>query len=72
MNTKEGRKVNHTTVRVAATAPHQLPSRFQPPMKPTKATTMISGPGVVSPRARPSAMAAAVSQWNWPTAPWAT
>ncbi len=29
-------------------------SFVQPPTKPTKATTMISGPGVVSPNARPS------------------
>ena len=31
----------------------------QPPTKPTKATTMISGPGVVSPSARPSIICAA-------------
>ena len=41
-------------------------------MKPTKATTMISGPGVVSPRARPSSIWLAESQLNCSTAPWAT
>jgi hypothetical protein len=31
------------------------------PTKPTKDTTMISGPGVVSPKARPSIICVAVS-----------
>jgi hypothetical protein len=35
----------------------------QPPTKPTKATTMISGPGVVSPSARPSIICVPVSHW---------
>ena len=35
--------------------------RVQPPTKPTNATTMISGPGVVSPSARPSIICAGVS-----------
>ena len=67
MNPKLGRKVNHTTTKVAATASHQWPGApntpvFQPPMKPTKATTMIKGPGVVSPRARPSTIWLALNQ----------
>ena len=79
MKPKEGRKVNHTVTRVAATARGQLAAPapdpnpwFQPPMKPTKATTMIKGPGVVSPRARPSSIWPAESQPNCSTAPWAT
>ena len=77
MNPNDGTKVNHTVTRVAARAAGQLPavpSRpvFQPPMKPTKATTMIRGPGVVSPSARPSTIWPAVSQPKLSTAPWAT
>ena len=77
MNPKEGRKVNHTVTRVAAIARSQFSAPaarpwFQPPMKPTKATTMINGPGVVSPRAMPSSIWLAESQWNCSTAPCAT
>ena len=42
------------------------------PTKPTNATTMISGPGVVSPSARPSIICAGVSQPYVSTAPWYT
>ena len=41
-------------------------------MKPTKASTMISGPGVVSPRARPSTTWAALSQPKCSTDAWLT
>ena len=53
MKTNEGRKVKN----VATSAP-ATPA----PRKPTKATTMMSGPGVVSPSARPSIICGAVSQ----------
>ena len=72
---KLGRKVNQVTT-VAATAPARNSasgpkiSFVQPPMKPTNATTMINGPGVVSPSARPSIIWVAVSQAWLSTAPW--
>ncbi len=63
MNTNEGRKVNQ----VATTAP-SMPARTRasvpsaafvhPPTNPTNATSMMSGPGVVSPSARPSIICA--------------
>ena len=42
----------------------------QPPTKPTNATTMINGPGVVSPSARPSIIWPGVTQPNVSTAAW--
>src|SRR5438132_4238992 len=53
MNRNDGRNVKNVTM-AAAKAPDQnnespTTRRVQPPTKPTKATTMISGPGVVSP-----------------------
>jgi len=45
---------------------------LHPPTNPTNATTMMSGPGVVSPSANPSIICEAVSQWNCSTAPWYT
>ncbi len=68
MKRKDGRNVN----KVATTAPRQPASASAPgpsaafvqaPTKPTKATTMISGPGVVSPSASPSIICVAVSHW---------
>ena len=53
-----------------ASGPHTACS--QPPTKPTKATTMISGPGVVSPRTRPSIICALLSHWWCSTAPCTT
>ncbi|MCY1561954.1 hypothetical protein D9M68_992810 [compost metagenome] len=75
MKMNEGRKVKKVTT-VAASAPPRNsesgPSTCvsQPPTKPTKATTMISGPGVVSPSASPSIICAPESQWYCSTAPW--
>ena len=77
MNRNEGRKVNHVTT-VAASAPARKrcsgPNScfVQPPTKPTKATTMIKGPGVVSPSASPSIICGGVSQPKVSTAPWYT
>ncbi len=74
MNRNDGRKVNQVT-RTAASAPAKrrasgpngaLP---QAPTKPTKATTMISGPGVDSPSARPSIIWELFSQPKSVTAP---
>ena len=68
MKTKDGRKVDHVT----NTAPGSAATSFadgpngawvQPPTKPAKVTTMISGPGIVSPSARPSIIWVGVSQW---------
>ena len=68
MKMKDGRKVNRVATAAPATpassradAPNRAP--LQAPTKPTKATIMISGPGVVSPSARPSIICGAVSQW---------
>ena len=74
MKMNEGRKVKKVTT-VAANAPPRNrasgpdTSFNQPPRKPTKATTMISGPGVVSPRARPSIICGPLSHWWVSTAP---
>ena len=67
MKTNDGRKVNQVTTSAAsappaASASGPSTSRVQPPTKPTNATTMMSGPGVVSPSARPSIICVAVSQ----------
>ncbi len=67
MNRNDGRNVKIVaTVAPATPANTKLPgpriSFVQPPTKPTKATTMISGPGVVSPNARPSIICVPVSQ----------
>ena len=75
MKMNDGRDVNHVTS-IAASAPLRNSASGPaialawPPRKPTKATTMISGPGVVSPSARPSIICVAVSQPCVPTAPW--
>lgn len=67
MKTKLGRKVK----KVATVAPARPASAsasgpkisfVHAPTKPTKATTMISGPGVVSPSARPSIICGPLSQ----------
>ncbi len=74
---KDGRKVKKVTT-VAAKAPPRKSASGpracfnQPPTKPTKATTMISGPGVVSPKARPSIICGPLSHWCVSTAPWYT
>ena len=75
MKMKDGRKVKKVTTQAATVPARKRASApkscwVQPPTKPTKATTMISGPGVVSPRARPSIICAAVSHWCCSTAPW--
>ncbi len=75
MNKKQDRKVK----KVATTAPAAPASSsdcgpntwcVQAPTKPTKATTMIRGPGVVSPRPRPSIICGPVSQWKCSTPAW--
>src|SRR5512144_1119563 len=76
MNRNEGRNVKNVTT-LAASAPDQnvesgTIARVQPPTKPTKATTMISGPGVVSPSASPSIICAAESHPYCSTAAWNT
>ena len=67
MKTKDGRKVNRVATAAPAApaancAPGPNSAWVQPPTKPTKATIMISGPGVVSPSARPSIIWPALSQ----------
>jgi hypothetical protein len=75
MKKNDGRKVKNVTT-VAATAPESKSESVpkmawvQPPTKPTKDTTMMSGPGVVSPSASPSIIWVGVSQWKVSTAPW--
>ena len=66
MNRNDGRNVKKVATHAPATpAAKTLPtpkiSFVTPPKKPTKATIIISGPGVVSPSARPSIMALALS-----------
>ena len=59
MNMNEGKNVNHVT-KVAANAPDQNKlsdpntALAYPPINPTNVTTMMRGPGVVSPNAKPS------------------
>ena len=65
---KDGRNVKNVTTMDAATAEANIASGpntalVQPPTKPTKETTMMSGPGVVSPSARPSIICSPVNQW---------
>src|SRR2546427_7252065 len=67
MKAKDGKKVKKVTTRAAAAPAGSSASGpntcvLQPPRKPTKDTTMISGPGVVSPRASPSIICVAVSR----------
>jgi hypothetical protein len=67
MKRKLGRKVKKVATQAPATpasASASAPNSIfvQPPTKPTNATIMISGPGVVSPSARPSIICAGVSQ----------
>ena len=64
----DGKKVNQAATQAASAAPTNCmsgPSTSlpQPATKPTNATMMISGPGVVSPSARPSIICAVFSQW---------
>ena len=66
MNRNDGRKVKNVATHapaIPASASESGPKGafVQPPTKPTNATTMISGPGVVSPSARPSIICAGVS-----------
>ena len=67
MNRNDGRNVKNVTTQAPATPPSASASGpatacVQPPTKPTKATTMMSGPGVVSPSASPSIICVALSQ----------
>src|SRR5205814_4429480 len=77
MNRNDGRNVNQVaTLAASAPARHRCsgPNNCfaQPPTKPTNATTMIRGPGVVSPSARPSIICGGVSQPKVSTAPCTT
>ena len=75
MNTNDGRNVKKVTTHAAAmpvASGDAASACVQPPTNPTNATTMMSGPGVVSPSASPSIICGAVSQWNCSTAPWKT
>ncbi|MNC92415.1 hypothetical protein D3C83_88410 [compost metagenome] len=63
----EGRKVKRVAVQAPATAAKTgisaaIGTAFQPPIKPTKATIMMSGPGVASPSASPSIIWVALNQ----------
>ena len=67
MKTNDGRNVKNVTTAAAAAPARKSASGpnsafVHPPTKPTKATTMISGPGVVSPSASPSIICGGVSQ----------
>lgn len=73
MNRNDGRKVKKVatmapTSAAAASLPGPSMACCQPPRKPTKVTTRISGPGVVSPSARPSIICPAPSHWKRSTA----
>ena len=75
MKTKLGRKVKNVATAApampaAASASGPKISLVQAPTKPTNATTMISGPGVVSPSASPSIICGPVSQPWVSTPPW--
>ena len=75
MNTKDGRKVKKVTTRAATTPAASGDARngcCQPPRKPTKLTTMMSGPGVDSPSAMPASICGALSQPYCSTAPCTT
>jgi len=77
MKKKLGRKVKNVATTAPATpaaaaASGPSASVVQPPTKPTKATIMISGPGVVSPSASPSIICGALSHWYCSTAAWNT
>jgi hypothetical protein len=77
MKRNDGRKVKNVATQAPATAAASSASApsaslVHPPRKPTNATTMMSGPGVVSPSARPSIICAAVSQPLSSTAPCST
>src|SRR5688572_9743161 len=58
MNMNDGRNVKNVTTNAPATPASAgdpaIAAWVQPPTKPTKVTTMIRGPGVVSPSASPS------------------
>src|SRR5687767_4991448 len=74
MKRNDGRKVKkvatHAPMAAAANkASGPSVALVQPPTKPTKATIMISGPGVVSPSASPSIICVAVAQPYVLTAP---
>src|SRR4051812_37834711 len=66
MNTNDGKNVNQVAT-VAPVIPESTAESgpntacVHAPTKPTKATTMISGPGVVSPSASPSIICVGVS-----------
>ena len=65
---KDGKNVNQVATQAASAAPRKSASGpatclTQPPAKPTKATTMMSGPGVLSPKARPSIICPVLSHW---------
>src|SRR5438477_6560164 len=77
MNINDGRNVNHVATAAAAAPATNTCSGpnscvAQPPTKPTNATTMIRGPGVVSPSAKPSIICGGVSQPKVSTAPCTT
>ncbi len=67
MNRNDGRKVKKVAIpapAIPASSGRSGPKTcwVEAPMKPTKATTMMSGPGVVSPSARPWIIWLPVSQ----------
>ena len=67
ININDGKKVKNVTKIAAIVADNKALSTpkngcVQPPTNPTNVTTMISGPGVVSPNAKPSIICAVVSQ----------
>ena len=75
MNRKLGRNVKYVATHapaMPASASESGPNSafVQPPTKPTNATTMMSGPGVVSPSASPSIICVGVSHEYASTAPW--
>ena len=75
MNRNDGRNVKYVATSAAAmpaagSRPGPNTSLAHPPTKPTYVTTMMSGPGVVSPSARPSIICTGVSHPNVSTAPW--
>ena len=68
MKINDGKNVNQVATQAASAAPKNSASGpstclAQPPTKPTNATMMISGPGVVSPSAKPSIICGVVSHW---------
>ena len=68
IKTNDGKNVNQVATHAPSAAPKNrasgpITALPQLATKPTKATTMINGPGVVSPSARPSIICGVVSHW---------